>query len=195
MLHDGFLRLWDRAETLVAKVKHASNRLYILYLDVNRLVCLAAQGTSLAWRWHSRYEYLNFRGLKRMAEGEMVRGLLQIDHVDQVCDSCLAGKQKWTTFPSVARYRAKEKLELVHGDLCGPVTSGAKQYFFLLVDDVSCYMWLVLLVTKNETLSTFTAFQERAEAKAGRKIGTLRTDCGREFMTHSFIEHCSKQGV
>jgi hypothetical protein len=49
VLHAGFLRLWDRARMLVAKVKHGSNRLYILYLDVDHPVCLAAQGTSPAW--------------------------------------------------------------------------------------------------------------------------------------------------
>jgi hypothetical protein len=75
-------------------VKHASNRLYILYLNVDHPVCLAAQGTSPAWRWHSRYGNLNFCGLKRLAEGEMVRGLPQINHIDQVCNSCLAGKEK-----------------------------------------------------------------------------------------------------
>jgi hypothetical protein len=50
VLHDGFLRLWDRVGTLVAKEKCGSNRLYILYLDVDRPVCLVAQGTSPAWR-------------------------------------------------------------------------------------------------------------------------------------------------
>jgi hypothetical protein len=126
----------------------------------------------------------------------MVRGLPQINHVNQVCDNCLAGKQKWATFPSMAKYRAEEKLELVHGDLCGPVmpaTLGAKRYFFLLVDDVNCYMWLVLLATKDEALSAFTAFQAWAEADAERKIGTLRTDRGGEFTTRNFDEHCSSK--
>jgi transposase InsO family protein len=98
----------------------------------------------------------------------------------------------------VARYHAEEKLELVHGDLCGPVTPatpGAKRYSFLLVDDVSRYMWLVLLATKDEALSAFTAFQARAEVEAGRKIGMLHMDRGGEFTARSFIEHCSKQGV
>jgi hypothetical protein len=94
VLHDGFLSMWDWVRTLAAKVKHASNRLYILYLDIDHPVCLLAQGTSPAWRWHSRYGNLNFHGLKRLAEGEMVRGLPQIYHIDQVCNSCLVGKQK-----------------------------------------------------------------------------------------------------
>jgi hypothetical protein len=57
MLHDGFLRLLDRVGMLVAKVKRGMNRLYIISLNVDRLMCLAAQGTSLAWRWHSRYAF------------------------------------------------------------------------------------------------------------------------------------------
>jgi hypothetical protein len=42
---------------------------------------------------------LNFDSLRRLVEGEIVNGLEQIDHVDQVRDSCLVGKQKRATFP------------------------------------------------------------------------------------------------
>jgi hypothetical protein len=62
----------------------------------------------------------------------------------------------------VAKYRASEKLELVHGDLCGPVTPttlGGMRYFFLLVDDVSLYMRLVLLAMKDDALQAFIMFQ------------------------------------
>jgi transposase InsO family protein len=125
----------------------------------------------------------------------MVRGLPQIEQVDQVCDSCLAGKQRRLTFPTEAKYRAAHKLELVHGDLYGPVTlttpSGNK-LFFLLVDDLSRYMWLILLSTKDQA---FMVFQARAEAEAGRKLRTLRTDRGGEFMARTFIEHCVQEGV
>jgi hypothetical protein len=71
-----------------------------------------------------------------MFQSELVKGLPHIDHVDQVCDSCLTGKQRHATFLTMAKFRAEEKLELVHGDLCGhvtPVTPGGKRYFFLLV--------------------------------------------------------------
>jgi hypothetical protein len=119
MPHGGFLKLWDRAGTLAANVKHAPNRLYIVYRDVDGPVCLAAQGASPAWHWHARYGYLNFHTLRRLAEGEMVSALPQIDHVNPVCNGFLARKQKCATFPCVARYRMIEKLELVHGDLCG----------------------------------------------------------------------------
>jgi hypothetical protein len=64
ILESGFLKLWNHAGTLAAKVKRDASHLYVLHLDVDQPVCLAAQGTSPAWRWHSRYGHLNFHGLK-----------------------------------------------------------------------------------------------------------------------------------
>jgi hypothetical protein len=50
VLHEGFLKIWDRLGRMVAKVQRAANRLYVLRLDIDRPVCLAAQGDSPAWR-------------------------------------------------------------------------------------------------------------------------------------------------
>jgi hypothetical protein len=88
----------------------------------------------------------------------MVTGLPQIDHVDQVFDSCLTRKQRRLPFPGEAKYHASSKLELVHGDLCRPVTPTTptgRQYFVLFIDDVSRFMWLVLLSPKDEATSAF----------------------------------------
>jgi hypothetical protein len=48
VLHGGFLKLWDRIGMLVAKVKWATNRLYMIHLDVDQPMCLATHGTSPA---------------------------------------------------------------------------------------------------------------------------------------------------
>ena len=64
-------------------------------------------------------------------------------HAGELCDSCLAGKQRRLPFPKAAKYRVADALELVHGDLCGPImpaTNGGRRYFLLLVDDRSHYM-------------------------------------------------------
>jgi hypothetical protein len=79
---------------LLAKVDRLANRLYVLELNIARPVCFAMQGTSAAWRSRARYGHLNFHGLRRLAGGESVDGLPLIDHVDHVCDNCLAGKQR-----------------------------------------------------------------------------------------------------
>jgi hypothetical protein len=42
VLESGFLKLWNHAGTLAAKVKRGASRLYVLHLNVDRPVCLAA---------------------------------------------------------------------------------------------------------------------------------------------------------
>ena len=49
--------------------------------------------------------------------------LQAIEGVNKLCNGCLIGKQKHTPFSSQASYCAGELLELVHGDLCGPIKS------------------------------------------------------------------------
>jgi hypothetical protein len=137
-IEHGVLRIWDRHRRLLAKVNRGANRLYILYDD--------------AWRWHERFGHLNFEALKQLGNKEMAQGMPRVEHVEQFCDTCVLTKQRWLPFPRQASFRAKEKLEFVHGDLCGPVTPatpGGRRFFLLLVDDVSRYMWVVLLDTKT----------------------------------------------
>jgi hypothetical protein len=66
--------------------------------------------------------HLNFDALRRLGKEEMARGVLVIDHVEQVCDTCVTTKMRRRSFPAATQYRAKQPLELVHGDLCGLVT-------------------------------------------------------------------------
>lgn len=103
----------------------------------------------------------------------MVHVLLPIDHVDRAQGIVegwhgarttanrprrpglreLLGREAVTTFvPYKAnKYHAPHLLDLVHADLCGSVTSktlGGK--LFLLVDDKSRFMLLVLLASKYQ---------------------------------------------
>ena len=69
-----------------------------------------------------------------------------------------------------ARYRAKDRLELVHGDLCGPITPATpsgKKYFLLLVDDAMRYMWLALLTMKDEAAAAIIRLQAGVESESG----------------------------
>jgi hypothetical protein len=61
-------------------------------------VCLAAHIGEDSWRRHARFGHANFTSLKKMATAGMVRGLPQLEQVDQLCEACLAGKHKRTSF-------------------------------------------------------------------------------------------------
>ena len=98
----------------------------------------------------------------------------------------------------MAKYRAKDALELVHGDLCGPITPATidgRRYFLLLMDDCSRCMWLQLLTSKDEVVAVIKKFKMRAEAESGKKLRVLRTDRGGEFTSVEFIAYCVDQSV
>jgi transposase InsO family protein len=128
----------------------------------------------------------------------MVRGLPSLDHVEQFCDVYVLMKQRWLPFPQQSSFRAKERLELVHGDLCGPVTPATPRgwrYFLLLVDDLSRYMWVVVLDSKGEAADAIRCAHAAAEAECGRKLCVLRTDNDSEFTVAEFASYCADDGV
>ena len=75
----------------------------------------------------------------------MVRGM---PHIDQL-------------FPEQARHRATGALDLVHGDICGPIapTTPSGNRYFLLVDDMSRYMWLCPLASKDQAPGVIKRFK------------------------------------
>jgi hypothetical protein len=75
-------------------------------------------------------------------------------------------KQRLLPFPQQSSFRAKERLGLVHGDFCGPVTPatpGGRRYFLLLVDDLFRYMW-VMVLNKGEAANAIKRVQVAVEA-------------------------------
>jgi transposase InsO family protein len=86
----------------------------------------------------------------------------------------------------------------VHEDLCGPVTPATPRrrcYFLLLVDDLSRYMLVVVLSSKEEAADTMRRAQTAAEAECDRKLRVLRTDNGSEFTAAEFTSYCADEGV
>ncbi|WVZ61106.1 hypothetical protein U9M48_011028 [Paspalum notatum var. saurae] len=98
-LRRGAMEIREPGGSLLARIPRAGNRLYVLNVNVARPVCLAARGEECAWRWHARLGHINMPALRKMAREELVRGLPAIERVDQLCEACLAGKQRRTAFP------------------------------------------------------------------------------------------------
>ena len=128
----------------------------------------------------------------------MVQGLSRIDHIDQVYDGCLAGKQRRASFLKLEKYHAEHVLDLVHGDHCGsitPTTPIGSRHFLLLVDDLSRYMWLSLLASKDQAPMAIRQLQAMVEVESGRKLKVLSTGCDGEFTSVEFGENCTECGV
>ena len=136
--------------------------------------------------------------MKTMIQKGLVSGIPNINVEKELCPSCLLGKQARQVFPQATTFRATKPLELIHGDLCGPITPstpGGNRYIFVIIDDHSRYMWTVLLKEKSEAFSKFKRLRGLVEREIGEKIGTFRTDRGGEFVSHEFNSYCDISGI
>jgi len=198
LVESGVMRVRDEERRLLAKIHRSPGCLYVLDVNIAQPVCLAARGEEEAWVWHARFGHLHFAALRKMAKDGLVHGMPLMSQVEQVCDACLVGKQRRAPFPQQALGRSTEPLQLLHGDICGPITPptpSGNWYFLLLVDDYSRYVWICLLPTKDAAAAAIKRVQAAAECKSGKKLLVLRTDRGGEFAATDFIEYCAELGV
>jgi transposase InsO family protein len=198
LIEGGVLRVWDRRHRLLARVQRTENCMYRLELQVARPLCLTMHQDDDTWRWHERLGHVNFGSLEKMGRLEMVRGLPLISHAEQFYDTCVLAKHRRGVFPKQSKYRVDNTLELVHDDLCGPIkpaTPDGRHYFLLLIDDATCYMWVVLLTAKSEASSVLEHIQAAAEKECGRKLRVLRTDNRGEFTMAEFTAYCADEGI
>ena len=172
---------------LIMKVKRSLNRLYKIELNQAIPVCLLSSISDPAWLWHARLGHVNFNALKLLADKKMAGGVPLITHPQQVCQDCLAGKQSRFSFPASTNYRASKPLELIHADLCGPIspaTIGGSHYFMLLVDDFSRWMWIYVIKTKDKALLMFDKFKRLVENSPSRLTKCNPTKYPMEPKTH-----------
>jgi hypothetical protein len=75
------------------------------------------------------------------------------------------------------------------------MTPSGKQYFLLLIDDCSRYMWLHLLAAKSNTAAAIQRYKALVETETRRCLRVLRTYHGGEFTSVEFAEYCASEGV
>ncbi|GJY36096.1 retrovirus-related pol polyprotein from transposon TNT 1-94 [Tanacetum coccineum] len=183
---------------LIAKVPMTKNQMFILNIQHDEAKCLKSCLEGHSWLWHMRYEHLNFGDLKLLSSKGMVKGLYQIDHPNQVCEGCLLGKHARSSFPKEATSKAKEPLQLIHTDLCGPITppSYSKNlYFMLFIDDYSRKTWVYFLKEKSEAFKVFKKFKAMVEKEKGLNIKSMRSDRGGEFLSKEFNKFCEDNRI
>lgn len=198
VLKGEYLWVYDEAGRLLIKVKRSNNRLYKIILEESRDMCLLSKVEEESWLWHVRLGHVNFKAMNMMSKEGMVTGVPKLMSPGSNCEGCLMGKQVRKAFSGQASFNAKQVLELIHGDICGPLepaTPAGNRYFFLLVDDFSRKMWVYMLKTKGEAFEAFKKFKVMVENKMEHKIKTFRTDRGGKFCSSVFNEFYEKSGI
>ena len=98
-------------------------------------------------------------------------------HFD-ACEPCLMGKMSKTPF-SETMERATDLLEIIHIDVCGPMSveaHGGYLYFLTFTDYLSRYGYIYLMKHKTETFEKFKRFQSEVKNHHNKKIKFPRSD-------------------
>lgn len=179
------------------------DELYLLQgitsLGIGLLVTSAATQTDVD-TWHSRLGHPNKGKLSRILAGDMYDGGVphNTNRTPSECEHCVFAKHHVSSFPKQSQSRGKENLELIHFDVCGPVSTkslGEGRYFLMFIDDHSRYGWIEILKTKNEALQIFQEFVIKIERQSGEKLRSLHTDNGDEFDSTEFNSYCKSLGI
>lgn len=165
----GACKIKDAKLGLIAQVKMTGNRMFLLYLHNMHNACFSAKLKDAAWLWHFRHGHLNFGGLKTLHQKNMVTGLPQITAPSDICQHCVVSKQHHNSFPQGKSWRAKKALELVHSDICEPITlicNEGKRYFITFIDDFSRKIWVYFLQEKSEAFVPFNLIKHLLRKKS-----------------------------
>ena len=87
----------------------------------------------------------------------------------------LMGKMTKTPFSGTME-RATDLLEIIHTDLCDPMSveaCGRYRYFLTFADDLSRYGYIYLMKHKSKTFEKFKEFQSEVENHHNKKIKFL----------------------
>ena len=77
---------------------------------------------------------------------------------------------------SIKGEKSKEPLQLVHSDVCGPLSvqaGGGYEYFVTFIDDYSRYSYVYLMHKKSNTFGKFKEFMAEAEKQLGKSLKNL----------------------
>lgn len=153
--------------------------------------------------WHERFGHVNYKTLKEMVSSSSklpaVVGLdckKPSDTIDEFCEGCLFGKQHRGPF-SESTSRAKLPGELIHFDLCGPMSTdsiGGSKYMALFKDDFTSYCLVYAIKLKSEILGTVGDVITTVKA-AGHHIKRMRSDNAKEFVSAEMKALLRKHGV
>jgi hypothetical protein len=153
-----------------------------------------AHSDDLSKLWHERFGHLNYHSLQQLCNQQMVTGLPLVSCRDGVCASCVLDKHHRDSFDKRASWHASGPLQLVHSDLCGPLSSpsfsGCK-YFLTFIDDFSRRTWVYFLKLKSEVFDKFLAYKALVEKQSGHQIQRLRIDNGGEYVNNNFTSYCT----
>ena len=128
---------------------------------------------SATYLWHRRLGHIGVKRMKKLHANGLLESL-DYESLD-TCEACLMGKMTKTPF-SRTMERATDLLEIIHTNVCGPMSVDARsgyRHFLTFTDDLSRYGYIYMMKHKSETFEKFKEFQSEVENHCNKKIKFL----------------------
>nr|GEV14873.1 retrovirus-related Pol polyprotein from transposon TNT 1-94 [Tanacetum cinerariifolium] len=167
-------------------------------------ICLMARASSTkSWLWHQRLSHLNFDTINNLARNDLVSGLPKFKyHKEHLCPSCEQGKSKRASHPPKPVPNSRQRLHLLHMDLCGPMriaSINGKRIMVLLQSPV------IIIRTDNGTDFKNQVLKEYFDSVGishqmitvllQSPVIIIRTDNGTDFKNQVLKEYFDSVGI
>nr|KYP43166.1 Retrovirus-related Pol polyprotein from transposon TNT 1-94 [Cajanus cajan] len=145
-------KIYDNKKLEIGRVKmEKRNRSFPISLRQGPNIAMKAEVDD-SWLWHRRFGHFNIHALKLLYQKNMMRDLPCLKENSEACEGCLLGKQHRLQFSTSKARRAKDLLEMIHTDICGPMRTSSlhnNKYFILFIDDFSRMTWVYFIKAKS----------------------------------------------
>lgn len=197
--HEGSPMLRVKKKNGTYKILAKPNDVY----SSGRLLAVEEQTKKDSDLWHARLGHIGpdlaDRILKDQNLGSETRKDADSEKAEQEpCTGCLKGKMKRVSFKAGGKRVAEKPLELIHSDVCGPmsVTScwGAR-YFVTFIDDYTRATFVYGIKDKSMVYEMFLKFKAMAENMSGERIRRVRSDNGGEYTSNKLKKVFEDAGI
>ena len=172
---DGQVLMWPQGKTIDDAIVIGVKEGGLYKLKGRSDQALVHSTINMCELWHRRFAHLHYRALPIVSK--IVTGLskFQVNH-EGICRGCAQGKNVKNMFPS-SDSKAKGILDIVHSDVCGPMTTTSLSgyvYYVSFIDDYSRKTWIYFLKAKTEVFNKFKEFNALVENISKKKIKVFR---------------------
>nr|GFA81436.1 hypothetical protein [Tanacetum cinerariifolium] len=163
-------------------------------------ICLMAHASfTKSWFWHQRLSHLNFDTINDLARTDLVVGLPKFKYYkEHLCPSCEQGKSIRASHPPKPVPNSRQRLHLLHLDLCGPMriaSINGKRYVLVIVDDYSHYTWVHFLRSKDEAPEVIIKSLKRIMVLLQSPVIIIRSDNDTEFKNQVLKQYFDTVGI
>lgn len=151
--------------------------------------------------WHKKLGHMNERDMKFAMKNDSLIGLSFDTNCSLGdCEICIQSKlcKKPANSEEKKTCRTTKRLEIIHSDVCGPISTSSlegKKYMVTFIDDYSRYCKVYFMKRKNEVLDKFKEFKLEVENFTESKIKCLQTDNGTEYCNEKFSSFLKENGI